>query len=47
MSDDEAASHLNKTLKGALESFEKHVEEAGKHEKSANATWTAKGVFEA
>ncbi len=32
------ASHLNLTLKEALEAFEKNVEEAAKREKSANAT---------
>ncbi|MBS1956474.1 MAG: hypothetical protein JST89_19965 [Cyanobacteria bacterium SZAS-4] len=35
---DEDASHLNKTLKEALEAFEKNVERSAKHEKSAQST---------
>ncbi|CAN5648196.1 hypothetical protein BH10CYA1_BH10CYA1_14570 [soil metagenome] len=38
LTEEGAASHLNKTLKEALETFEKKVKEAAKHEKSANAT---------
>lgn len=38
LSKDDAASHLNKSLKEALETFETNVEEAAKHEKSAKAT---------
>ncbi len=37
MSDEGAASHLNKTLREALETFEKSVEQAAKHEKSAQS----------
>lgn len=38
LSDEGASSHLNKTLKEALENFEKKVEQSLKHEKSAQST---------
>ncbi len=37
LDNEDAVSHLSKTLKESLETFEKNVEEAAKHEKSAKA----------